>query len=241
MGTTARIEPTLDQLAALVARHPQSRADRSLAALRAATGGAPDPVIPQHCDSLLRWLNQWGCRIRLPRAGEPEVFARELAAWWSARGAQLPTAPLHQLEDQQIDLLAQAYADLAARPATTAVPVGPRGRARRVAPTAAAKLMFVLRPETVTAWDARIAQRTVGGTSAQHFAAHLRRARRWCVDVLAEAEHAGIDDDIPMHVGRPTSTVAKLLDEWHYLTITRGKSAPALADHPAAARAGIEA
>ena len=223
MADTARIEPTLDQLAVLVALHAQSRADRSLSALRAATGGAPDPEIPQHCDSLLRWLNQWGCRIRRPRSGEYAVFAHQLAAWWSAYGTQLPAAPLHRLDDPQIDLLAEAYADLAQRPAS--VPVGHSGRARHVAPTAAAKLMFVLRPSTVTAWDARIAHRTVGGTSAQHFAEHLRRARRWCGLVLAEAERAKIDD-IPAHVGRPTSSLAKLMDEWNYLTITRGKSTP---------------
>lgn len=97
--------------------------------------------------------------------------------------------------------------------------------------------MFVLRPATVTAWDARIAQRTVGGIGPQHFAAHLRHARRWCAEVLAEADRVGIDD-IAADVGRPTSTVAKLLDEWHYLTITRDKSTPALPD---VARTGIEA
>lgn len=208
-----------------MALHAQSRADRSLSALRAATGGAPDPAIRQHCDSLLRWLNQWGCRIRRPRPGECAVFADQLAAWWSTYGTRLPAASLHRLDDAQIDLLAEAYADLAQRPATAPVPVGHSARARRVAPTAAAKLMFVLRPATVTAWDARIAHRTVGGTSAQHFAEHLRRARRWCEGVLAEAERAGIDD-IPAHVGRPTSSLAKLMDEWNYLTITRGKSAP---------------
>ena len=96
---------------------------------------------------------------------------------------------------------------------------------RHVGPTAASKIMFALRPDTVAPWDATIAQRTTGGTKSQHFAQHLTTARLWATSTLDEAARAGVAH-IPTHVGRPNSSLAKIYDEWQYLTITRNAPAP---------------
>ena len=50
---------------------------------------------------------------------------------------------------------------------------------RTIGPTAASKIMFVLRPHTVPPWDAAIARSTTGGTSLDHFRRHLEAARVW--------------------------------------------------------------
>lgn len=96
---------------------------------------------------------------------------------------------------------------------------------RTIAATAASKIMYVLRPETVPPWDAAIAKATVGGTSRQHFARHLTAARAWASALLAEARRLGVED-VPAHVGRPGSSLARIRDEWMYLTITANHPIP---------------
>jgi len=208
-------EPTLDQLEALFRRYPQETADASLEALREATGGVLDLDSPQHRCDLLHWLNKWLCRIRYPREGEPDLFGESLAGWHGEYPG-LPASPVVDLGRAQIDILVDAYSALAKRAAT------PR---RTIGSTAASKILFVLRPETVPPWDRQIARRTVGGITGAHFAAHLTQAQAWATAILADAAARGIAD-VPAHVGRPTSSLAKIWDEWHYLTITRAVESP---------------
>ena len=218
-------EPTLSQLAHALRSYSQDSADTSLAVLVSATGGSADLAIAGQPDELRRWLNKWVCRLRYPQPGEPDVFSDSLAQWWAISGSALPDDPVAELNDMDIGTLADSYADLAARPGAlrtrNGVPVG----FRTIAPTAASKIMFVLRPETVPPWDAAIARATAGGTSRDHFARHLQATRAWAGAVRDEAHRQGIAD-VPTYVGRPNSSLAKLRDEWLYLTVTRGCPVP---------------
>jgi hypothetical protein len=219
------VEPTLGQLAAILRNAPQARADNSLARLLDVTDGAVDLAIAEHRYELLRWLNRWGCRLRVPRVGEADVFAASILEWWAAGGATLPSVPVAELDANSIDLLADAYAELERRPGALRPRGGKVVGSRRIAPTAASKIMFVLRPETVPPWDAAIAVATVGGITRDHFARHLTVARQWAQAILVQARNEGIPH-IPAHVRRPHSSLAKLRDEWMYLTITRNVPIP---------------
>jgi hypothetical protein len=172
-----------------------------------------------------RWLNKWLCRLRYPRHGEADPFSDSVALWWEASGSGLPDSPVTELSDEEVAVLAASYADLASRPGVLLTRKGVAAGHRTIGPTAASKIMFVLRPQTVLPWDAAIARVTTGGTSPGHFRAHLEAARAWATVVLGEARRDGIPD-IPGHVGRPGSSLAKLRDEWMYLTITRGCVVP---------------
>jgi hypothetical protein len=74
----------------------------------------------------------------------------------------------------------------------------------------------------LTAWDNQIAGHVGCDRSETGFLTHLRLCRAWASEI--EAEGAGAD--IPPHeigraLGRPNSSVAKLLDEYLYQVITR--------------------
>src|SRR5438876_205107 len=90
-------------------------------------------------------------------------------------GSSIPGYPgrAAELGDADVGTLADSYADLAARPAAVLTRRGAPAGHRVIAPTAASKIMFALRPETVPPWDAAIARATAGGTSRDHFASHL--------------------------------------------------------------------
>lgn len=190
--------------------------DAGWAALQSATAPAIDPSVPVHRRALHVWLNAWGCRIRYPRPGEPDLFDSGVADWWQRWGDHLP-APgvrLAELGDDTFPALGECYADLAA----TAVSAGPRRRS--IGSTAATKMLFALRPEALMPWDEAIAKALHGGRTGADYAAHQRLGRDWARALLAEA---GTDEaSLGARLGRPGRPLAKMLDDYCYLVFTRG-------------------
>ncbi|MER7510884.1 MmcQ/YjbR family DNA-binding protein [Streptomyces lavendulae] len=182
--------------------------DRSWLALVADTAPGLDLSRAAHRAALHRWLNAWGCRIRYPRDGEPDPLGAGLADWWGRH--TLPGAPLAALADRDVARLAAAYGELAALPL---------GR-RTLGPTAAAKALFALRPRTVMPWDAAVATRLHGARDAAAFDRHLRTGRAWARAALAES---GLDEEeLTARLGRPGLPLAKVLDEYLYVTLSHG-------------------
>ena len=166
------------------------------------------------------WLNKWLCRIRVPAEGQADPFLDELADWWTTAKTTLPAADqtLVHLSDTDIDRIGAAYGSLEGRTAA----VNRNGTRRSFAPTATAKILYFVRPLAVTAWDDKISGH-VAGRGAAAFGAHLLVCRSWAQSLVAEAEGRGIPElEIGPSLGRPRSSVAKLIDEWLYTTITGG-------------------
>jgi hypothetical protein len=204
------LAPTLDRLAHSVGVfNGYANVDRTWHEFVAQTAPGPDLDRPDHRRLLHRWLNSWGCRIRYPRDGEPDVFDTGTAAWWDTFGAVLPAGPLRLAGDADLAILGEAYAALAAAPA------GPR---RTLGPTAAAKALYALRPDTVMPWDAAIAAGLHGARDGAAFTRHLALGRAWAAALVAET---GVEDAaLPAHLGRPGISLAKILDEYTYVHIT---------------------
>jgi hypothetical protein len=213
--------PTLAWLGSALPEYGKFRFDLTLEAARKDIGSRPDLANPAHAARLREWLNQWTCRIGYPKPGEVDVLAGSLAIWWADARDMLPPAGqgLAQLTDAQLRALSRAYAGLYTRPAA----VSRAGRIRGVGPTAAAKLMYFVRPLAITAWDKAISARTGGGQDEEAFLVHLTACRGWAQDLEAEARDLGLKPgEIGPYLDRPASSVAKLIDEWPYATITGG-------------------
>jgi hypothetical protein len=190
--------------------------DSSWQTLLGATAPAIDLYRPEHQRAVLRWLNAWGCRIRYPRPGEPDVAGTALAAWWAEWAPALPgpDVTLAELDDAVIDGLGPAYAALAA--ARVSAPP----RARGLGPTAATKLLYALRPAALMPWDAAIADALHSGRDGLAYASHQRLGRQWVTLLLAEA---GVDEPaLAESFGQPGRSLAKMLDDYCYLAFTRG-------------------
>ncbi len=199
------------------------RFDRTLAAARRDIGSDPDFACRDHVVRLRIWLNQWICRIGYPAPGEDDLLAASLATWWSEYKVLLPPTDqrLAQLGDAQLKSLSSGYAALCALPAAASR----AGKIRTVGPTAAAKLLYFVRPLAVTAWDKAISLRTGGGQHEEAFLTHLTACRGWAQAIEAEAGQLGLaSEEIGPYLHRPASSVAKLIDEWLYASITRGCS-----------------
>lgn len=208
-------------VSAMLAQLDVVRFDRTLLAARQQIGPKCDPSNPLHARRLRKWLNNWGCRIRNPRSGESDVFVHSIAGWWQRNGPTMPatTRTLSALSNAELMAIATGYADLVRRPVAVKV----NGAISRLGPTATSKVLYFLRPDAVTAWDDRIAGHVGCDRSEAGFLAHLRKCRAWASEIEAEAAAVGIPRrDIGAALGRPDSSVAKLLDEYLYQVITRG-------------------
>jgi hypothetical protein len=203
--------PTRDRLARSVAVfNGFANVDRTWHEFVDRTAPGIDLDRPDHRQLMRRWLNSWGCRIRYPRDGERDAYDDATAAWWDRFGTALPSGLLRLTTDDDLTALGAAYAALAAAPA---------GPTRTLGPTAAAKALYALRPETVMPWDAAIAVALHGARDGAAFTRHLRLGRSWAAALSAEL---GADDAaIPALLGRPGISLAKILDEYTYVCITR--------------------
>ncbi len=216
MTATASVPaPTVAALAHSVAVFTGfANVDRAERQFATDTAARPDLGRLDHRSALLRFLNAWGCRIRLPRPGEPDLFDTGIAAWWGTFSPTLPRPSLDRLSDAAIRRLVAPFDALAA------VRVTP---ARTLGSTATAKALYALRPRSVLPWDAAIATTLHGGRDGAAFARHLMLGRDWANALLAELGSRGRSvtaAEAPALLGRGGVSLAKILDEYTFVTIT---------------------
>jgi hypothetical protein len=195
----------------------------SSADFRAVTGGTADLSDPDHRDALLRWLRRWGCRhLRRDDNALASEALREWATGWEAR-LPAPGVTLDRLGAEELDTLAAAYGALAGLAA------GFRAGRRepiavRFGATAAAKALYVLRPDACPPWDEPIRAHHGWDGSAASYRAALSRAS---AELAEAAESAGVAvADLPALIGRPGSSPARLVDEHDWVRATRGHEPP---------------
>lgn len=187
-----------------------------------------DLRLEHHRIALLNWLNDWGCRqFAKDYHG---LAADEIRKWYDEIGGQLfpIDTPLLSLSDHDIKLVELAYASLVARTASrrrlhnggeTQVVIGPTG---------AAKILFVLRPMALIPWDDPIRERFHADGSARSYMSFLRIVKSNLEELSQACQTKGYKlTELPQLLGRPSSSVTKLVDEYFWVTISRGCPVPA--------------
>jgi hypothetical protein len=212
--------PSIDAVRSRVRAFSESpQADRSFEVLRTATSPDVDLSRPDHRQAVHRWLNAWGCRIRLARVGESDPFDAAIESWWELARHCLREidAPLAQLTDADLQRLGAVFDSLSA----SIVAFDKNGKSRSLGPTAAAKTLYALRPQSVMPWDLAIAARLHGARDGTAFTSHLALGRQWANSLL---EESGLDEaNLVAALGRPGSTLARVLDEYCFVRYTLGR------------------
>jgi hypothetical protein len=144
------------------------------------------------------------------------VQASSLSYWDQQWGPQPPHPHIElvNLQDADIDVLIAAYEAL----------LGVHG----LGPTAAAKILFALHPETAMPWDEAIRAVLNIGANGRGYRDMLVRSKHEAALLIADAIQCGIGDrqDIPGIVGSPDRTLARLLDQYNWITITNAHQIP---------------
>jgi hypothetical protein len=211
----------LSQLAfaAYIYRSVAGEYDKSLIAIRTKIGQTPDLSRNETASAILQCLNEWNCRLCEADFGEA---ALELAKWQHACGKLLPPVSTGLLEMRDADLkcAAEAYAGLLDRKTD---------RRRSFGPTATAKVLFFIRPNALPPWDEAIRKnekRKYNGR-VESYLRFLQDSQSQLFELRKSCEGAGVDVcRVPEICDRPASTLAKLVDEYNWVTITRKWEAP---------------
>lgn len=163
-----------------------------------------------HVSVLVKWLNKWGCRI-----GKDNAAAIRSAIRASPR---LDLPPLRtevtDLGDTTFARLEKAYQAL---------------RDCGLGPTASAKTLFALRPKCAIPWDTKIRREFSLRGDSDSYGEMLRRSQQEARQLVENAKQYGVVD-LPAVVGSSQSSLAKLLDEYHWVTITARHRLPAFSE-----------
>lgn len=178
---------------------------------------------PSHGAALLKWLNGWGCR---QFAVDQHTAASRRLLQWSAEYADHLPPPgerLDALDDKTLARVAYAYEAL--RPLTASVRKD--GVRMTVGPTGAAKIMFALRPRQLPPWDDPI--RAVLGYKGDmdSYFQYLLSVQNTIRRLHLQLESVGLDEQaFSALIDRPDVTLPKLIDEYMWMTVTRGFEPP---------------
>jgi hypothetical protein len=197
--------------------------DTSLGALRKAVEGCVEISRPDHRKALLVWLNKWGCRQFA--VDQHDDASEQILSWYEQHSQSLPRmgVDLWLATHAQLDLAATIYDDLAQRIACRRK----NSSQVRIGPVGAAKILFALRPRFFLPWDRPIQQHLGFDGSAASYRAFLGDMKANMLRLAAECEQHGFSlSNLPDRLDRSQGTVPKLLDEFYWITITRGVKLP---------------
>jgi hypothetical protein len=200
--------------------------DDSFRQFVAKTGGALHLELDDCGSALMKWLNEWGCR---QFAKEYHGDALERIRLWALKHLRdLPdeAASIMELKDSDIHRAAGAFGVLKELQAS-------EKRTRhglvsvRVGATGAAKIMYALRPWALPRWDDAIRDRLHCDGSPDSYASFIRRVIHEVEELLADAAKHGVSNSqLAAMIGRSESTLPKIVDEYFWVTFTRGFVVP---------------
>ena len=172
------------------------------------TGEYVDLSILDHQLSILRWLSAWGIRA-IPRNyhNAPSDTSEQMKSWYESNELFDRNRNLQELKDSDLDLVGDAYEKLI--------------RVRYIGPTAAAKILFAIRPKSLMPWDEPIRNELQYNETSQSYINFLRYAQAKIQEVGELCRKYGFElIDLPKKLGRANSTIPKLIDEYLWVTIT---------------------
>ena len=195
--------------------------DDSYSSFLQSTSHHPDLVDPEHRRALLIWLNQWGCR---QFASEyHDLASSEILSWHNQFNSTLfdRDKSLLELTEAEIYSVTRAYEALSNKTASFRRRKGSTLRIT-VGPTGASKILFVIRRNALLPWDEPRRKHYGYDSSAASYSVYLHRVKSILVELEEACKGRGFTlAQLPDQLGRADSTVPKLIDEYHWVTITK--------------------
>lgn len=176
---------------------------------------------PSQRASLLKWLNDWGCRHLSKRSHE--IASSAILDWYNQEGMKLfpIDKALWELSNHDMARVVTAYDSLKDR--TGACPIrGGKKLQMDIGPTAASKILFVVRPDALMPWDEAMRKEFGCDGSQESYYKFLVEIRKlaYRIGELCKANDFDISE-LPYKMDRDGSTVLELINEYVWVTVTR--------------------
>ncbi len=92
----------------------------------------------------------------------------------------------------------------------------------RFGPTGASKILFALRPQSMIAWDIPIRGSLKYADNGDSYVRYLLKALDELESLMLSCQKHGVPiEDIPRLLGRDCATVAQMVGEYFWVTLTR--------------------
>ena len=190
--------------------------------LQSKTASTIDLDKDEHRIALINWLNQWGCRqFAINYHG---MASMEILSWYEEYKEQLMVKDkmLWELTEDDFKIVSNIYDSLAEKTASQ--------RARynndinvTVGPTGASKTLFALQPNSMIPWDEPIRKTLKHNGDGESYVEYLKGAITETQSLFLSCKRNNIEPlDISKNLRRPEASVAQLIGEYFWVTITRG-------------------
>ena len=204
--------------------------DKSFIDFLNATKFSVDLTISEHRNKLLIWLNSWGCRQFAVEYHNQA--SQEILSWYNEYESNLPEAAtnLWELTESEFISVGLAFESLSKHPAsmrkknnsTYSVSIGATG---------ASKILFAIRPKALIPWDEKIRQHFKRYFNCEQdgecYIAYHREVIRMLEKLKKQCKSHGLQFiNLPKILNRPNSSIPKLIDEYHWVTITNNCLVP---------------
>ncbi len=191
------------------------------------TAPSLDLSLPQHQTALLEWLNDWGCRQFAK--DYHSAAALEVAKWYKKHKSEICAikSEITSLTPTEYRTIERVYADIVSRTACRKPLQGGRWSTVQIGPTGASKILFALCPRATIPWDSAMRAKFELDGSAQDYVLFLHQVRKELQSLRLDCAKHGIKiRELPAILGKPKVGLAKLVDEFHWVTISRNCPAP---------------
>jgi hypothetical protein len=187
--------------------------DKSYLKFRATIKNSTNLFEEEHRKALLEFLNGFGCR-HINRDSH-KMASKEIRSWYNKYGEELPQEieRLWELKNEKLKSFDELHSTLSELVVACRID----GVEVRMGPVGAAKMLFAIRPHVFPPWDNVIRKKL----KMRSYGDYLKHVREVILDLKKSCKNHKINiDDLPEELGRPNSTVVKLIDEYYWITIT---------------------
>jgi len=220
------------------------RYDISYATFMEATGHTPNLEDPDHRRALLEWLRSWGCRQFAIEWSE--YSSAQILNWYERnRNAFFPSNKyLWELTRIDLEPVGEAYQNLSAYGASFRQK-GEEQILVRIGQTGAAKILFAIRPNALAPSDGKIRRKLTESKpdlttrylppeevlnrlltrSYAEYVDYIISLQTKLREIAPDCEKHGFGlIDLPPQLRRSHASVPKLIDDYHWITITKKKN-----------------
>ena len=180
-----------------------------------------------HCMDLIKWLNSWGCRQFA--IDHHNMAAGEIKSWYRDIADLLFPEDKNLLSLSEIDfkVVNKAYSTLCSKIASIRTLRNGKVTNVVVGPTGAAKILFAIRPNALIPWDDLIRNEFDMDGDGRSYVEYLLKAKTQLEELREECEKNDFElAGLPLKLNRPESSVSKLIDEYYWVTVSRGCPPP---------------
>ncbi len=201
--------------------------DNSYMKFLACINNDPDMNIDENRQALIDWLNDWGCRNFYVKYHG--LASEELHKWYQENNHHLPenTKNIWEFSKNELNEVQMIYDSLINRIASYGKTKSGKTKTNSFGHTPASKILFALRPNGFIPWDLEMRKVFKKEYNIKTYRDFLIKVAKDVEELRNSCNKNGFGlKDVPIKLKRYSATIPKLIDEYHWITITRNCKPP---------------